>query len=115
MYHGIVHWHFYVIWEVYDVRVMSTQFYDIIMLFGGPVCWVFLPWWVMWTSHFVTQQTTDIMNVMYDSVTNDIFDRVSDDIDRVSGVVDNNSDMTDTDNVQMTLTMTMIMTLPQVK
>ena len=34
-------------------------------------------------------QTTDIMNVMYDSVTNDNFDRVSDDIDRVSGAVDN--------------------------
>ena len=33
-------------------------------------------------------QTTDIMNVMYDSVTNDNFDRVSDDIDRVSGAVD---------------------------
>ena len=27
------------------------------------------------------QQTTDIMNIMYDSVTNDNFDRVSDDID----------------------------------
>ena len=39
-------------------------------------------------------QTTDIMNVMYDSVTNDIFDRVS-------GVVDNNYDKTDTDNEQM--------------
>ena len=36
------------------------------------------------------QQTTDIMNVMYDSMTNDNFDRVSDDIDRVSGAVDNN-------------------------
>ena len=47
------------------------------------------------------QQTTDIMNVMYDSVTNDNFDRVSDDIDRVSGVVDNNYDKTDTDNEQM--------------
>ena len=46
-------------------------------------------------------QTTDIMDVMYDSVTNDIFDRVSDDIDRVSGVVDNNYDKTDTDNEQM--------------
>ena len=46
-------------------------------------------------------QTTDIMNVMYDSVTNDNFDRVSDDIDRVSGVVDNNYDKTDTDNEQM--------------
>ena len=29
-------------------------------------------------------QTTDIMNAMYDSVTNDNFDRVSDDTDRVS-------------------------------
>ena len=47
------------------------------------------------------QQTFDIMNIMYDSVTNDNFDRVSDDIDRVSGAVDNDSDKTDTDNVQM--------------
>ena len=46
-------------------------------------------------------QTTDIMNVMYDSVTNDNFDSISDDIDRVSGVVDNNYDKTDTDNEQM--------------
>ena len=46
-------------------------------------------------------QTTDIMSVMYDSVTNDNFDRVSDDIDRVSGVVDNDCDKTDTDNEQM--------------
>ena len=38
-------------------------------------------------------QTTDIMNVMYDNVTNDNFDRVSEDIDRVSGVVDNDYDM----------------------
>ena len=46
-------------------------------------------------------QTTDIMNVMYNSVTNDNFDRVSDDIDRVSGAVDNDYDKTDTDNEQM--------------
>ena len=46
-------------------------------------------------------QTTDIMNIMYDSVTNDNFDRVSDDIDRVSGAVDNDYDKTDTDNEQM--------------
>ena len=38
---------------------------------------------------------------MYDSVTNDNFDRVSDDIDRVAGVVDNVYDKTDTDNEQM--------------
>ena len=44
-------------------------------------------------------QTTDIMNVMYDNVTNDNFDGVSDDIDRVSGAVDNNYDKTD--NEQM--------------
>ena len=44
-------------------------------------------------------QITDIMNVMYDSVTNDNFDRVSEDIDRVSGVVDNDYDKTD--NEQM--------------
>ena len=46
-------------------------------------------------------QTTDIMNVMYDSVTNDNFNRVSDDTDRVSGVVDNDYDKTDNDNDQM--------------
>ena len=47
------------------------------------------------------QQTSNILNVMYDSVTNQNFDRVSDDIDRVSGAVDNDSDKTDTDNIQM--------------
>ena len=46
-------------------------------------------------------QTTDIMNVMYDSVTNNNFDRVSDDIDRVSGAVDNDYDKKDNDNDQM--------------
>ena len=46
-------------------------------------------------------QPTDKMNVMYDSVTNDNFDRVSDDIDRVSGAVDVDYDKTDADNEQM--------------
>ena len=46
-------------------------------------------------------QTTDITNVMYDSVTNDNFDRVSDDIDRVSGAVGNDCDKIDTYNEQM--------------
>ena len=40
---------------------------------------------------------TDIMNAMYDSATNDNFDRVSDNNDRVSGVVDNDAN----DNDQM--------------
>ena len=44
---------------------------------------------------------TDIMNAMYDSVTNDNFDSVSDDTDRVSGAVDNNYDKNDNDNDQM--------------
>ena len=47
------------------------------------------------------QQTSDILNVMYDSVTNHNFDRVSVDIDRVSGAVDNNFDKMDTDNIQI--------------
>ena len=38
------------------------------------------------------QQTAEIIDVMYDSVTNQNFDRVSDDVDSVSGVVDNDSD-----------------------
>ena len=44
-------------------------------------------------------QITDIMNAMYDSVTNDNFDSVSDYIDRVSGVVDNDYDRNDNDQM----------------
>ena len=47
------------------------------------------------------QQTTEILNVMYDSVTNQDFDRVSDDVDSISGAVDNNSDKIDTDYIRM--------------
>ena len=54
------------------------------------------------------QQTSQLLDVMYDSVTNQNFDRVSDDIDRVSddidrvsGAVDNDVDEIDTDNIQM--------------
>ena len=46
-------------------------------------------------------QITDIMNAMYDSATNDNFDSVSDDTDRVSGVVDNECDKYDNNNDQM--------------
>ena len=44
------------------------------------------------------QQTSEILDVMYDSMTNQNFDRVSDDVDSISGVVDNDSDKIDTDN-----------------
>ena len=44
-------------------------------------------------------QINDIMNAMYDSVTNDNFDKVSDDTDRVSGAVDNDYDKTDNDQM----------------
>ena len=47
------------------------------------------------------QQTAEILNVMCDSVTNQDFDRVSDDVDSVSGVVDNNFDKINMDNIQM--------------
>ena len=43
-------------------------------------------------------QITDIMNAMYDSATNDNFDSISDDTDKVSGVVDNEDDKNDNDN-----------------
>ena len=46
-------------------------------------------------------QITDIMNAMYNSTTNDNFDSVSDDIDRVSGAVDNDYDKNDDDNDRM--------------
>ena len=44
-------------------------------------------------------QITDIMNAMYDSVTNDNFDSISDYTDRVSGVVDNDYDRNDNDEM----------------
>ena len=44
------------------------------------------------------QQTSEILDVMYDSVTNQNFDRVSDDVDSISGAVGNDSDKIDTDN-----------------
>ena len=47
------------------------------------------------------QQTSEILDVMYDSVTNQNFDRVADDVDRVSGAVDNDFDKIDTGNIQM--------------
>ena len=43
------------------------------------------------------QQSTDIMNAMYNSVNNDNFDSISGDTDRVSGVVDNDYDTNDYD------------------
>ena len=54
------------------------------------------------------QQISEILDIMYDSVTNqnsdrvsDVVDRVSDDVDRVSGAVDNDFDKIDTDYIQM--------------
>ena len=44
-------------------------------------------------------QTTDTMNEMYDSVTNNNFDTVSDYTDRVSGAVDNDYDRNDNDEM----------------
>ena len=46
-------------------------------------------------------QITGIMNEMYDSITNDNFDGVSDYTDRVSGAVDNDYDRNDNDNDEM--------------
>ena len=44
-------------------------------------------------------QITDIMNAMYDSITNDNFDSVSDYTDRVSGAVDKDYDRNDNDEM----------------
>ena len=46
-------------------------------------------------------QITDIMNAMYNTVTNDNFDSISDDTDRVSHAVDNDYDKKDNDNDRM--------------
>ena len=47
------------------------------------------------------QQSTDIMNAMYDSINNDNFDSITDDTDKVSGAVDNDYDRDDKDNDEM--------------
>ena len=47
------------------------------------------------------QQTAEIIDVMYDSVTNQNFDRVSEDVDSISGAVNNDSHKIDTDYIQM--------------
>ena len=47
------------------------------------------------------QHASEILDVIYDSVTKQNFDRVSDDVDRVLGAVDSNLDKIDTDNIQM--------------
>ena len=47
------------------------------------------------------QQSTDIMNAMYDSVNNDNFDSISDNTDKVSGAVDNDYDRDDKDKDEM--------------
>ena len=44
-------------------------------------------------------QIIDIMNAMYDSINNDNFDSISDYTDRVSGVVDNDYDRDDNDDM----------------
>ena len=44
-------------------------------------------------------QITDIMNAMYDSMTNNNFNSISDDSDRVSGAVDNDYDKNDNDQM----------------
>ena len=44
-------------------------------------------------------QTTDIMNEMYDSITNDNFNSISDYTDRVLGAVDNDYDRNDNDEM----------------
>ena len=42
------------------------------------------------------QQASEISDVMHDNMTKQNFDRVSDDVDRVSGVADNDFDKIDT-------------------
>ena len=49
----------------------------------------------------LVQQVSEILDVMYDSMTKRNFDRVSDDIARVSGVVDNDFDKIDADKIQI--------------
>ena len=55
----------------------------------------------METMSRLEQQASAILDLMYDSVTKQNFDGVSDDVDRVSGAVDNDFDKIDTDSIKM--------------
>ena len=48
------------------------------------------------------QQASKILDIMYDSMTNQNFDSVSDDVDRVSDAVDRDLDKVDTNKIKMT-------------
>ena len=50
---------------------------------------------------WLEQQASEILDVMYDSVTKHNFDSISDDVDRVSDAVDNDSDKIDTDDIKL--------------
>ena len=47
------------------------------------------------------QQASEILEVMYDSVTKQNFDSISDDADRVSDAVDSDTDRVDTDSIKL--------------
>ena len=47
------------------------------------------------------QQDSEILEVMYDSVTKQNFDSISDDVDRVSDAVDSDTDRVDTDSTKL--------------
>ena len=47
------------------------------------------------------QQASEILHVMYDSVTKQNFDSISDDVIRVSDAVDNDFDKVDTDSIKL--------------
>ena len=46
------------------------------------------------------QQASEILDVMYDSVTKQNFDSISDDVDGVLDAVDNNFDKIDADSIK---------------
>ena len=50
---------------------------------------------------WLEQQASEILDVMYDSVTKHNFDSISDDVDRVSDAVDNDSVKIDTDSIKL--------------
>ena len=54
-------------------------------------------------------QVSEIVDVMYDTVTKQNFDRVLDNVNRVSGAVDNDFDETDTDCIKCHMIMVMIL------
>ena len=92
---------FPVIWVVLSI-LLDTKSND--LQYVQNLQWVVNHYYNTCTTEAMTQleqQASEILDVMYDSVTKQNFDSISDDVDRVSDAVDNDFDKIDTDSIKL--------------